>query len=141
MECVLRVHGVDFDVNRFLEESPWRPNPVYHRGEERPFRGRGTELEKHSGFVVGVAGADDTWNDDFAAQTAAVLSFLRENHLECARLASFPGIDGRTLDFAVPLLDGEPMRAHHLPVALVQAAAEVGMALEVTVYAVAAEAE
>jgi hypothetical protein len=140
MECVLRVYGQAFDVDQFLSGSPWNPSTVYRRGEKRQTRVRGPEHHRFSGFVLAVPGSDSP-ADAFSDQVAAVLAFLRENHPECARLASFPGIERRTLDFAVTLRDDQPMRSNHLPIELVRAAAELDTALEVTVYAVSAESD
>ena len=139
MECVLRAYGQEFDVDRFLADSPWRPNPVYRRGEKE-VRLRSTEPHECSGFVLRIADSD-TLGEAFASQAAAVLKFLEENRAECERLKGFPGIEGRVLDFAVPLLDDQPMRSHHIPVELVRSAADLDVALEITVYAVSAEAE
>jgi hypothetical protein len=135
MECVLRTYGQAFDVDRFLADSPWRPNPVYHRGENVQGHARGPEFHECSGFVLGVPGSD-TLGEAFADQVSAVLKFLDANHSECDRLKAFPGIEVRTLDFAVPLRDDQPMRSHHMPLELVRAAADLGIALEITVYAV-----
>jgi hypothetical protein len=141
MQCVLRTYGQSFDVDRFLADSPWRPNPVYHRGEKKvQVRVRGPESHECSGFVFGIPGSD-TLGEAFADQVSTVLKFLDENHSECERLKAFPGIEGRTLDFAVPLRDDQPMRSHHIPLELVRAAADLGIALEITVYAVSVEAE
>ena len=115
------------------------PNPIHHRGEKQ-FRVRGPEAHECSGFVLVVPGSN-TLGDAFPDQVSAVLKFLDENHSECERLKAFPRVEGRTLDFAVPLRDDQPMRSHHIPLELVRAAADLGIALEVTVYAVSAEAQ
>jgi hypothetical protein len=140
MECVLRAYGQTFDVDGFLADSPWRPYPVYHRGEKVRVRVRGPEQHECSGFVLDVPGSD-TPSEAFADQAAAALNFLSDNHSECERLKSFPGVEGRMLDFAVPLRSDQPMRSHHIPLELVRAAADLSMSLEVTVYAVSAEGE
>src|SRR4026209_2538146 len=116
MECVLRVHGQAFDVDRFLADSPWRANPVYHRGEKR-VRLRGSEFQECSGFVLSVPGSD-TFGEAFIDEVSAVMKFLEQNHSECERLKAFPGIEERTLDFAVPFRDDQPMRSHHIPLEL-----------------------
>jgi len=139
MECVLSAYGQAFDVDRFLADSAWRPNPVYRRGEERVSL-RIAELNECSGFVLCIS-RTDALGYAFADQAAAVLKFLEENHSECERLKEFPGIEGRVLDFAVPLLADQPMRSCHIPVDLVRAAASLDVALEITVYSVSAEAE
>jgi hypothetical protein len=139
MDCVLRVYGRVFDVDGFLADSPWRPNPVYHRGEKR-VHPRRSEFHECSGFVLSVPGYD-ALGESFADQVVAALKFLDENHSECERLKAFPGIEGRILDFAVPLRVDQPMLSNHIPLELVGAAADLGIALEVTVYAVASEGE
>jgi hypothetical protein len=139
MECVLRVYGQAFDVNGFLVDSPWRPNPVYHRGEKQ-LSLRGFEVLEFSGFVLSVPGSD-ILGEAFADHASAVLKFLEENHSECERLKAFPGIEGRTLDFASPLREDQPMRSHHIPLELVRVAADLGIALEITVYVVSAEGQ
>lgn len=138
-ECVLRAYGQAFDVDRFLADSPWRPNPVYRRGEKE-VRSRGFEPHECSGFVLAIDGSN-TFGEPLTNQTAVILKFLEENRSECERLKRFPGIEGRVLDFAVYLLDDQPIRSHHIPVELVRAAADIDVALEITVYAVSAEAE
>ncbi len=138
MECVLRVYGTDFEVDKYLAESPWRPNPVHKRGEKSRSHARRADRHEQSGFVLGIPGSD-TPGEIFADQAATVLAFLRENHAEFLRLRSFPGIETKALDFGVPLYEDQSMRSNHIPVELVHLAATLSLALEVSVYACSAE--
>ena len=140
MKCVLRVYGKVFDVDQFLTDSPWHPNPIHRRGEERRLGKRRLEPHKQSGFVIRIPGSD-TPGEVFADQASAVLAFLGENQAEFLRLSAFPGVETCTLDFAVPLYEHQPMRSNHMPIELVRAAAALSIALEVTVYACSSEAK
>jgi hypothetical protein len=75
MGCVLRAYGQAFDVDRFLANSPWRPNPVYRRGE-KAVRPRGFEPHERSGFVLAIDGSD-TFGEPLANQSAVVLKSWR----------------------------------------------------------------
>jgi hypothetical protein len=81
----------------------------------------------------------DTAGEAFAAQVAVALAFLGDNHSECLRLASFPEVECRILDFAVPFTEEQLMRSNRIPFELVSRAAAFRMALEVTVYTVSEE--
>ena len=140
MECVLRVYGKGFDVDEFLAECPWSPNPVHRRGQRRPVRVRGPEKHEQFGFALAIPGSD-TPGEVFADQASAVLAFLNENHAELVRLGSFPGVESRVLDFGVPIYEDQPMRSNHIPLELVRVAATFGLALEITVYACSLEPE
>jgi hypothetical protein len=53
--CVLVASGAEFDVDRFLRDSPFKPHVVYHKGEIPAKDNPGGKPLTDSGFVLLVA--------------------------------------------------------------------------------------
>jgi uncharacterized protein DUF4279 len=126
--CILRVTGESFDVDAFLEKSPFKPDIVYRKGQRRRPASRGTQ--KASGFNVVISQSE---NPD--EQVRRALKFLRENRPEMLRLMRAKGIDQVTVDLSCPQREFT-RRVAHLPNELLSAAGAYGIDIDVSFYLV-----
>ncbi len=95
----LRVGGTHFDVDAFLRESSIAPATVFRRGQPRfPSSQSNGRVSDRSGMNVGVSDAEF---GNLEQQTCETLQFLADNLAELERLATYPGVEGLELDFAV----------------------------------------
>ena len=133
--CVLRVHGEDFDVDRFLVESSLEPYEVYRRGERRfPKSTRNKECNEYSGLKINVS--DKGW-DDLTGQIDDAILFLDTNSAALEQLVAFPNVDRLTLDFPVDLrIDGTTIvgQSDFLPPSLLKLAGTIGIWIELSLY-------
>jgi hypothetical protein len=130
MACILRVSGVGFDVDSVrtsltidhmwrLGEPKWRSKP------DGPTR-------SNSGLTVVLSDRDF---HDFAGQRRDALEFLTTHRLELQRLVQHAGVDRAVLDFGIRWED-VVAQFDHLPADLVRAAADLGLAIEISHYPV-----
>ena len=119
--------GTAFDVDGFLAASTLAPCKVWHPGA-RVRAGRPAITT--AGFNVTVSEADD-----LPAQVADAVAFLGHHHADLRRLSDRPDVGGLVLDFGVPRRDA-PGQFDALPAALVRAAGELRMSIELSRYAV-----
>src|SRR5579862_2165527 len=89
--CVLRVDGHNFLVDEFLADSSLKPYSVFRKGEV----GRRGALYSRSGFQVDVSKV----YGELPGQVRDAIAFLHAHQVELARLAAYPGVDNRRLDF------------------------------------------
>jgi len=127
--CVLRASGAAFDVDAFLKQSPFEPAVVYRRGQRRRPASRGPHTL--SGFNVVVCEREEPSEGD----AREALEFLRTHHDEIERLRRAPGVEGVTLEFAVP--EGAMAgRGARFPAELLSAAGSLDIDIQVTFYLV-----
>lgn len=133
MSCVLRAHGSDFSVDRFLEGSELNPCTVYRKGERRsPASKSKVGVNKSSGMVVDVSVADF---DDLRGQIRDAITFLKQNEAELARLSKFPGVEGVALDFGIARRD-VVAQSDYFPPELLYLAGGLGIGIELSQYPV-----
>ncbi|HJT16564.1 MAG TPA: DUF4279 domain-containing protein [Thermoanaerobaculia bacterium] len=127
--CVLRASGASFDVDAFLKESPFEPDVVYRKGQRRRPASRGAQ--KASGFNVVISRSEEP-----DQQVKDAMKFLKAHRQELVRLMKAPGIDGALIDFHCPQQEFFA-RTAHLPNALLNSAAALGLDVDVSFYLVA----
>jgi hypothetical protein len=127
MSAVLRAAGRNFDVDAFVAASTLKPCRVYRRGE--PSFGRMPPNEE-SGLNVP---ASVTEFVDFPKQVAEATEFLRTQADEIRRLATFPGVEGVTLDFGIERRD-VVVQCDLLPADLIRIAGSIGLSIELSQY-------
>ena len=130
VSCVLRAGNETFDVDAFLEDSRWKPNAVYHRGEKRhPTSVRVTRV---SGFNLEIShGAFE----DFDRAVTDSVAFLERERAELSRLSALVGAGHVTLDFAVEYdREKHPFFGRTFPLSIIQAASKAGVKLELSFY-------
>ena len=128
MSCVLWVRG-DFDPVLFLADSPWEADSIWEPGATR-----WKELPaEDAGFSVLVSYAGF---DEFDAQVREANAFLRESVSEFRRLAGYAGIAQMELSFGVAQRERAAWSVN-LPSELISLAAAAGVAIKITLYAVA----
>jgi hypothetical protein len=99
MSCVLRAHGLTFDVDAFLKESSLTPLTVFHQGEPRaPGSNPGGRLIQHSGMNVAVSTGEFS---ELRRQIEDAILFLETHREEMRRLREFPGGPEVELDFPI----------------------------------------
>jgi hypothetical protein len=126
--CVLRVSGASFDVDKFLEESAFRPHVVYHKGQRRRPASRGPHTA--SGFNVVITDSEEP--DE---QVKSALAFLKKYRADLIRLMKARGVTV-SIDFACAQKEFLT-RTAHLPTALLSAAGAFGIDIDVSFYLVA----
>lgn len=126
---VLRASGSGFDVDAFLEKSPFKPSVTYRKGQRRRPASRGSQTA--SGFNVTISESEDP-----DAQVKSAIKFLRENREELLRLTRAKGIENVTLELSSPQREFTA-RVAHLPTELLSAAGAFGIDIDVTFYLVA----
>jgi hypothetical protein len=130
LSCVLRIDGRDFNVDHYLRTTGLVADCVYRRGEML----RAGTLHQTSGFTVLVSEPE---NEDFSTAVADAVSFLRGHRGELEKLSEVPGVDGMSLDFGRGFKVGEMMtQSTRLPVELLKECAEIGIEIELSIYAV-----
>ncbi len=137
MSCVLRASGDDFDVDGFLAESNFEPCAVYHKGEQKhPLKK--DNLVASSGFTLDVSEAGF---DEFNQQVQDATRFISENHIELARLKSYPGIKSISLDFGVNNNFDAAAKFLRFPQELIQKVATLNIGLDISLYAISDDDE
>jgi hypothetical protein len=124
---------MEFNVEKFLETSTLVPCKTFRRGEPRLTRRPEGKRYEASGMNVPVSEAP--WSD-LLAQVTDAERFLREHKQEIARLCSFPGVEGVSLDFPTYQRVGAAtwMQTDRFPASLVRIAGELGLELELSIY-------
>ena len=126
--CILRVSGEAFNVEAFLEKSPFKPSVVYRKGQRRRPASRGSQTA--SGFNVMISESEDP--DE---QAKAALRFLRDHREEVLRLIRSAGVENATLELSCPQREFTA-RVAHLPTELLSAAGAFGIDIDVSFYLV-----
>ncbi len=132
MGVILRVSGVNFDVDACLRECQLETYGAHRKGETYGKRGR---VRQHSGFGVDVSQVD--W-DDLRGQIADAILFLKAHREELRKLLDFPGIEGRTLDFPIWERDAA-VQFDYFPPQLLRLAGELEIGIELSRYATSDE--
>lgn len=125
--CVLRVAGAAFDVDKFLDESEFKPAVVYHKGQRRRPASRGTQTA--SGFNVVISDSEEP-----DQQVKAAIAFLRRHRPDLLRLMKARGINVM-VDFSCAQKEFLT-RTAHLPTELLSAAGAFGIDIAVSFYLV-----
>lgn len=131
MSCVLRVSGIDLDIDRLLVTLAITPHKVFRKGEPRFERKPEGPLSPRSGVNFEVSAADFSQLD---RQMTDALHFLAVYKEPLQRLRDFPGVDSTTLDFAAEI---DPERfpcSFAFPNPLLVLAGALGISLELSIY-------
>lgn len=130
MSCILRVYGSSLNVETLLAQTALEPDRVWKKGEPRFKSKPNGETLNNSGASFLASDADMS---EFDTQTDDASVFLEENHSEIRKIVVFPGVEGVVLDFGVELRD-VTIHSDYLPPKLIQAAAQVGIGVELSHY-------
>ena len=128
--CVLRASGSEFDVDAFLDDSPFEPCAVWRRGEQR-FRHK--PPSENSGFNLEVS------DGDLAEQVAGAVVFLEDDRAEILRLLAMIGVEAH-LDFGIARRDVF-VQTDFFPSVLIGLAGSLGLGIELSQYPVSNEPE
>jgi hypothetical protein len=127
--AVLRVKGSKAGVQRFLEESGWKPIIVYWKG--KPKFESSKRLSTMNGFNHSVSNAPGSRLDlqirdarRFLTRERAATMLLKQLKLHS------------TLDFGVETPGDAPVKFHRFDVRLLSKLAEAGIDLELSNYAI-----
>lgn len=131
MSAVLRAYGAAFDVDAFLAGCTL-PVCAVKRPGEPVFSASQPDGRRHEQSGVHVAASDADFGE-FPRQVAEATAFLRAEAEQVRRLVEWPGVEGVTLDFGVARRD-VAVQCDHLPTELVQLAASLGLAIELSQY-------
>jgi hypothetical protein len=120
----LNASGIDFDVDRFLAETSFGADWVYHRGEE---------YFQSSGFGRVLGNATEL---TFEQQVKVAVDFITQHHDEIRQLMMWPGVKEVEV-----LLTPEVQlkfntvctRSYLIPPSLIQACAALGLTVAIAV--------
>ena len=97
--CLFIASGLSFDVDRYLESSPFKPATVFRKGQIPPKENPECLGRPDSGFVVLVSETEDP---GIASQIGQATEFLAKHVKELRRLREF-GADNMLLEFGVQI--------------------------------------
>jgi len=127
MSAILRVSGKAFDVDSYLEKSPFNIIKVYRKGEKRSTR---SKVNQCSGINISVSEIDF---DRYQGQLEEALVFLTTHEAELHRLRDFPGCDSAYIDFGAEIYP-PGWCSFYFPHALLLKAGELRIDLGLSVY-------
>lgn len=87
MSCILRVYGIDLDVDVLLSETHLQSDKVWRKGEPR-LLGK-VHSDSGASFVASIADLKQ-----FDLQVKETTAFLERHSETIARMAEFPGVEG-----------------------------------------------
>jgi hypothetical protein len=122
--CVFVASGVDFDVDEYLRESPFKALSVFWKGHVPAKDNPAKEPRPDSGFVV-LVNQDE--KPTLLDQVMAALEFLAYYKNEFERLKE-ARVDNMLLDFGMPQQQ-VLQQAQYLPPELIQALSSLEMGL------------
>lgn len=129
---VLFASGKNFDVDSFLESSPWREHvSIVRKGDKSESRNK--SALKYSSLQLQIT--DDAINIEL--QTKEAISFLTSNDSQLLRLKNFPGIEEIELRVGGYWHQDTAAFIHSFPAQLVALAAKYNMEISACVYATA----
>ena len=130
--CILRVSGLEFDVDRYLNASSFRPCAVFRRGYPRtPGSDR---LSETSGFNLEISAES---GDRVPAQIRDAVAFLASHQIELARITSRPSIESVTLDFGWGFpIERASGQFNYFPPSFLAACGALRIGIEISVYAI-----
>jgi hypothetical protein len=131
MSCILRAVGNNFDVDGFISQFSLAPDSVWRKGEKRfPKSTTSETINESSGIRIVASEADFS---ELAKQIEDVILFLRRNHDDVRKLASYPGVDGAVLDFGAEIYP-PGWASFTFPSELLSLAGSAGISLCLSVY-------
>ncbi len=122
--CAFVACGANFDVDEYLQATPFEVLSVFHKGDVRADGSPEDGPTPDSGFAAVVSHDDLPYLLD---QVSEALEFLEVHEKELERLKGL-GVNRMALDFRVPHFDN-PQPTHELPAALITAMSRWGMDL------------
>jgi hypothetical protein len=132
MSCLLRVEGVEFDIDEFIARSGLsaRNCRVFRKGAAMfPVTQPNGRVEEVSRVNIKVSTAK---SDDLQSQIKDAIAFLQENKQEIESLCGYAGVEFAGLDFAVDLPD--ELDSNFFPPELLNLAGGLGLSVELTYY-------
>ena len=127
MSCMLRIGGVDLDVDKLLGIN-LKPNSIYRKGEPRTPKSKSINLTSGARYV-----ASNADFDNFEEQKKDAISFLRDNASPIREIMSIPGHEGAELDFGINRRD-VLVQSDSLPAELAKLAGELGIDIMLSLY-------
>ncbi len=125
--CTFVARGLDFDVDRYLKGSLFKPMGVFHKGEIPPKDNPQWRPRPDSGFVLVLS---DDGKPGLTQQVEDALVFLLKHEKELDRLKRF-GVDNMLLDFGVEV-SFQIQHSEYLPPELMVALGRFRMGLVFT---------
>jgi len=122
--CVFVASGLNFDVDGYLQKSPFKAVSVFRKGHIPPKDNPQHQPRPDSGFVVLVAQSPDL---GLSLEISEALKFLHKHEQEILHLKNY-GVDNALFDFGVEH-QGMIQEAKYLPPELIAALARFGMGL------------
>ena len=129
MSCMLRVGGVDLNVDRLLEFD-LKPDSMYRKGEPQSPKSKSKSTHPTSGVRYVVSNADF---DQFEEQKKDAINFMRDNACSIREIMSAAGVDGAELDFGIDKRDVF-VQCDSFPAELVRLAGELGLDIMLSQY-------
>ncbi len=122
--CLFVASGLSFNVDDYLNNSPFKPASVFRKGEIPPKDNPQRQARSDSGFVVLVGQSDEP---GIVGQIGQAAEFLAKHVKELKRLRAF-GVDNMLLDFGIQS-SGQLQQSAYLPPEFISALASLGLGL------------
>lgn len=134
MSCVLRINGISFDVDGFLNETRLVAYLQYKSGDDIGFKRRGKEKYETNGCSFDLSIAE---LDNFEKQKADTISFLTKHFDKLMKVRSF-GLepdDNPVIDFAIESDSAiYPVQNDYLPPELLKLAGDLSFGIKISHY-------
>ena len=114
--CAFVASGLNFDVDRYLRSSPFKPMSVFRKGEIPPRDNPQRKPRPDSGFVILLSQDQEP---GLTRQIQDALAFIFNQEKELERLKEY-GVDNMLMDFAVGA-GGSLQQSQYLPPELILA--------------------
>ena len=122
--CVFVASGLNFDVDRYLGSSPFKPMAVFRKGDIPPKNNPEKKPRPDSGFVVLISGDREV---SLSQQLSQALAFLTQHSSELQTIRTV-GVDNMLMDLGVEV-GNKLQQAEYLPPELIAALGRLGMGL------------
>lgn len=127
---MFRICGTNLDIDALLADTSLVPEMSYRRGEPKLKTKPDGKKNERSGAAFLVSMADF---DDFDTQKNGALIFLKVNRSAVQKIMAWPGVESGGLDFGIWRRD-VAVQCDHFPAALLKAAGELGLDIELSQY-------
>ncbi len=128
MSCILRISGEELNIEEMLQASSLTYDRIWRRGETRSITGK---LNTHSGVQFIVSEADF---EEFAIQQSDAIKFLRKNIDIILKMAEFPNVQNKVLDFGVSITEDNVAVMSYFSPEFINLAAKCTLGIEVSCY-------
>jgi hypothetical protein len=129
---MLRISGLNLDMDSLIQQIALEPESVWRKGEPKfGSRPNGTE-HKHQRSGANYLVSDAEF-EDFEGQKSDAAEYLKLHETEIKEILSFPGLERAVLDFGISRRD-VAVQSDYFPPELIKLAGGLGLGIELSQY-------